>query len=109
MITYSKNAKDRGIEVIISTAREAAHLSGMIAALTTLPVIAVPLKSSLLDGFDSILPMLQMLDGLSVATVSVNDARNVGILASQIIGLHNEDVSNQLYKLKANLTAEVEE
>ena len=109
MIEYAKNAKNRGIEVIIATARGAAHLPGMIAAFTTLPVIAVPLKSPLLDGLDSVLSMLQMPDGVPVATVSVNGARNAAILASQIIGLHNEDVYNQLHKLKANLMAEVEE
>ena len=109
MTAYAKNAKDRGIEVIIATARGAAHLPGMIAAFTTLPVIAVPLKSPLLDGLDSVLSMLQMPDGVPVATVSVNGARNAAILASQIISLHNEDANNQLHKLKANLMAEVEE
>jgi 5-(carboxyamino)imidazole ribonucleotide mutase len=109
MIAYAKNAKERGIKVIIATARGAAHLPGMIAAFTTLPVIAVPLKSPLLDGLDSVLSMLQMPDGVPVATVSVNGSKNAAILASQIIGLHNEDVSSQLHKLKANLTAEVED
>jgi 5-(carboxyamino)imidazole ribonucleotide mutase len=109
MIAYAKNAKNRGIEVIIATARGAAHLPGMIAAFTTLPVIAVPLKSPLLEGLDSVLSMLQMPDGVPVATVSVNGARNAAILASQIISLHNEDANNQLHNLKANLMAEVEE
>ena len=108
MIAYAKNAKGRGIEVIIATARGAAHLPGMIAAFTTLPVIAVPLKSPLLDGLDSVLSMLQMPDGVPVATVSVNGARNAAILASQIISLHSEDASNQLHKLKVDLMAEVE-
>lgn len=109
MIAYAKNAKNRGIEVIIATARGAAHLPGMIAAFTTLPVIAVPLKSPLLEGLDSVLSMLQMPDGVPVATVSVNGARNAAILASQIISLHNEDANNHLHNLKANLMAEVEE
>jgi 5-(carboxyamino)imidazole ribonucleotide mutase len=109
MIAYAKNAKNRGIEVIIATASGAAHLPGMIAAFTTLPVIAVPLKSPLLDGFDSVLSMLQMPEGVPVATVSVNGARNAAILASQIISLHNEDANNQIHNLKANLMAEVEE
>ena len=109
MIAYAKNAKNRGIEVIIATARGAAHLQGMIAAFTTLPVIAVPLTSPLLDGLDSVLSILQMPDGVPVATVSVNGARNAAILASQIISLHNEDANNQLHNLKANLITEVEE
>ena len=109
MIAYAKNAKNRGIEVIIATARGAAHLPGMIAAFTTLPVIAVPLTSPLLDGLDSVLSILQMPDGVPVATVSVNGARNAAILASQIISLHNEDANNQLHNLKANLITEVEE
>jgi 5-(carboxyamino)imidazole ribonucleotide mutase len=109
MIAYAKDARERGIEVIIATARGAAHLPGMMAAFTTLPVIAVPLKSPLLDGLDSVLSMLQMPNGVPVATVSVNGARNAAILAAQIISLHNEDVNNQLSKLKSNLAAEVEE
>src|SRR5919107_5561930 len=92
MISYAKNARDRGVEVIIATARGAAHLPGMIAAFTTLPVIAVPLKSPLLDGLDSILSMLQMPDGVPVATVSVNGAKNAAILASQILGLHHDNI-----------------
>ena len=88
MFEYIKNANDRGIEVIIATASGAAHLPGMIAALTTLPVIAVPLKSSFLDGLDSVLSMLQMPNGVPVATVSVNGAKNAAILACQIIALH---------------------
>lgn len=109
MIDYVKNAKDRGIEVIIATAKGAAHLPGMIAAFTTLPVIAVPLKSPLLDGLDSILSMLQMPDGVPVATVSVNGAKNAAILASQILSLHHEDIRIELEKLKVQLSTEVEE
>src|SRR5919198_91868 len=91
MFEYIKNASDRGIEVIIATASGAAHLPGMIAALTTLPVIGVPLKSSFLDGLDSVLSILQMPNGVPVvATVSVNGAKNAAILACQIIALHNE-------------------
>jgi 5-(carboxyamino)imidazole ribonucleotide mutase len=80
MIEYAKNVKDRGIEVIIATASGAAHLPGMIAAFSILPVIAVPLRSSVLDGLDSVLSMLQMPSGVPVATVSVNGARNAAIL-----------------------------
>src|SRR5919107_2097436 len=109
MIAYAKDAKGRGIEVIIATARGAAHLPGMIAAFTTLPVIAVPLKSPLLDGLDSVLSMLQMPDGVPVATVSVNGARNAAILASQILGLHYDNINMELERLKTQLSSEVEE
>lgn len=109
MIEYAKNAKDRGIEVIIATASGAAHLPGMIAAFTILPVIAVPLRSSFLDGLDSILSMLQMPNGVPVATMSVNGARNAAILACQIISLHDENIRHQLDKLKTSLVMEVQE
>src|ERR671931_361653 len=109
MFEYIKNVNDRGIEVIIATASGAAHLPGMIAAFTILPVIAVPLRSSFLDGLDSVLSMLQMPSGVPVATVSVNGARNAAILACQIISLHNENIRHQLDKLKTSLAKEVEE
>src|ERR1051326_40728 len=109
MIEYAKNARDRGIEVIIATASGAAHLPGMIAAFTILPVIAVPLRSSFLDGLDSILSMLQMPNGVPVATMSVNGARNAAIIACQIISLHDENIRHQLDKLKTSLVMEVQE
>ncbi len=109
MIAYAKNARSRGIEVIIATASGAAHLPGMVAAFTTLPVIAVPLRSPLLDGLDSILSMLQMPSGVPVATVSVNGARNAAILASQIASLHNKDIMRELEKLKRDLATEVQQ
>jgi 5-(carboxyamino)imidazole ribonucleotide mutase len=109
MIEYIKDAEERGIEVIIATAKGAAHLPGMIAAFTILPVIAVPLKSPLLDGLDSIFSMLQMPEGVPVATVSVNGAKNAAILAAQILGLHHENIRIELEKLKVRLSSEVEE
>ncbi len=109
MFEYIKNASDRGIEVIIATASGAAHLPGMVAALTSLPVIAVPLKSPFLDGLDSLLSMLQMPNGVPVATVSVNGAKNAAILACQIIALHDDDAKHEMEKLKTTLVAEVEE
>jgi 5-(carboxyamino)imidazole ribonucleotide mutase len=81
----------------------------MIAALTTLPVIAVPLKSSFLDGLDSFLSMLQMPNGVPVATVSLNGAKNVAILACQIIALHNNNIRHEMTKLKTTLVGDVEE
>jgi 5-(carboxyamino)imidazole ribonucleotide mutase len=109
MFEYIKNANDRGVEVIIATASGAAHLPGMIAALTTLPVIAVPLKSYFLDGLDSVLSMLQMPNGVPVATVSVNGAKNAAILACQIIALHNNNLRDEMSKLKTTLVRDVEE
>lgn len=109
MFEYIKSASDRGIEVIIATASGAAHLPGMIAALTTLPVIAVPLKSPFLDGLDSVLSMLQMPNGVPVATMSVNGAKNAAILACQIIALHDDDAKHEIENLKATLVGEVEE
>jgi 5-(carboxyamino)imidazole ribonucleotide mutase len=109
MFEYIKSASDRGIEVIIATASGAAHLPGMIAALTTLPVIAVPLKSPFLDGLDSVLSMLQMPNGVPVATMSVNGAKNAAILACQIIALHDDDAKHEMENLKASLIGEVEE
>src|SRR5712691_2097113 len=107
MIEYAKSARKRGIEVIIATASGAAHLPGMIAAFTTLPVIAVPLKSSLLDGLDSVLSILQMPIGVPVATVSVNGARNAAILACQIISLHNDNARRHIDALQISLAEEV--
>ena len=109
MIEYAKNTRPRGIQVIIATASGAAHLPGMIAAFTTLPVIAVPLKSPFLDGLDSILSMLQMPNGVPVATVSVNGARNAAILACQIMSLQNKNIVSQMDNLKRHLVMEVEE
>jgi 5-(carboxyamino)imidazole ribonucleotide mutase len=109
MFEFIKNAKDRGVEVIIATAGGAAHLPGMIAALTTLPVIAVPLKSSFLDGLDSVLSILQMPTGVPVATVSVNGAKNAAILACQIIALHNNNIRHEMTKLKTTLVRDVDE
>jgi 5-(carboxyamino)imidazole ribonucleotide mutase len=109
MFEYIKNTNDRGIEVIIATASGAAHLPGMIAALTTLPVIGVPLKSSFLDGLDSVLSILQMPNGVPVATVSVNGAKNAAILACQIIALHNNNIRDEMTKLKTTLVRDVEE
>lgn len=109
MFEYIKSASHRGIEVIIATASGAAHLPGMIAALTTLPVIAVPLKSPFLDGLDSVLSMLQMPNGVPVATVSVNGAKNAAILACQIIALHDDNAKHEMERLKATLVHEVEE
>ncbi len=105
MVAYAQNAKERGLKVIIAGAGGAAHLPGMVASITTLPVIGVPVKSSnSIDGWDSVLSILQMPNGVPVATVALNAAKNAGILAAQIIGSFDEAISRKIcdYKLKMN-------
>ena len=110
MLTYAQTARERGIQVLVAGAGGAAHLPGMVASLTTLPVIGVPVKSSnSIDGWDSVLSILQMPSGVPVATVALNGARNAGILAAQIIGVENQEVSSRLEQFKANLQQKVEE
>jgi 5-(carboxyamino)imidazole ribonucleotide mutase len=108
MIDYAAAAKERGFKVIIAGAGGAAHLPGMVASITTLPVIGVPIKSSnSIDGWDSILSILQMPNGVPVATVALNAAKNAGILAAEIIGTFNEEVSIALHNYKHGLQNEV--
>jgi len=108
MIEYASRAQERGLKVIIAGAGGAAHLPGMIAANTTLPVIGVPVRSSnSIDGWDSILSILQMPNGVPVATVALNAAKNAGLLAAQIIGAFDEKVSKALIAYKAYMNAEV--
>ncbi|MCC8407991.1 5-(carboxyamino)imidazole ribonucleotide mutase [Mucilaginibacter sp. UR6-1] len=110
MFKYAKEAAGRGIKVIIAGAGGAAHLPGMVASLTHLPVIGVPVKSSnSIDGWDSILSILQMPNGIPVATVALNAAKNAGILAAQIISIANETVTNNLIAYKQELAKKVEE
>ena len=110
MFDYAKSAKERGLKVIICGAGGAAHLPGMVASLTTLPVIGVPIKSSnSIDGWDSVLSILQMPGGVPVATVALNGAKNAGILAAQIIGSFNEDISKNIADYKENLKSKVQE
>ena len=108
MVEYAGKAKSRGLKVIIAGAGGAAHLPGMIASITPLPVIGVPIKSSnSIDGWDSVLSILQMPNGVPVATVALNAARNAGILAAQIIGTFDEKVSSQVATFKESLNTEV--
>lgn len=108
MVEYAKQAKDRGLKVIIAGAGGAAHLPGMVASITSLPVIGVPVKSSnSIDGWDSVLSILQMPNGVPVATVALNAAKNAGLLAAQIIGTYDEIVSKQMIEYKASLEREV--
>ncbi|MBI2416000.1 MAG: 5-(carboxyamino)imidazole ribonucleotide mutase [Candidatus Kerfeldbacteria bacterium] len=107
MFRYAKTALSRGLKVIIAGAGGAAHLPGMVAALTTLPVIGVPVKSAALDGVDALLSIVQMPQGVPVATVAINGAANAGILAAQILALHNKTVARQLVHYKATLKRKV--
>lgn len=106
---FAKGAEDRGVSVIIAAAGKAAHLGGVIAAYTTLPVIALPIKSSLMDGLDSLLSMVQMPSGIPVATVAVNGADNAGILAVQMLALSDKSLSDKLKQFKVDMAKAVEE
>ncbi len=103
---FARSASDRGIRVIIAAAGMAAHLPGVIAAMTTIPVIGVPIKASL-DGWDSILSILQMPPGIPVATVGVNAARNAGILAVQILAVGNPELTEKLIQFKDSLKEKI--
>ncbi|GAB3564719.1 5-(carboxyamino)imidazole ribonucleotide mutase [Spirosoma luteolum] len=108
MVDYAKSARDRGLKVIVAGAGGAAHLPGMVASLTTLPVIGVPVKSSnSIDGWDSVLSILQMPGGVPVATMALDGARNAGILAAQIVGTFDERVAENLLRFKDELKEKV--
>lgn len=104
---YAENAHKKGIKVIIAGAGGAAHLAGVIAAFTPLPVIAVPIKSKSLDGLDSLLSMVQMPTGVPVATVAINGSKNAGILAAQIIGSSDVSIQKLILEFKRNMEKEV--
>lgn len=108
LVEYSSNAHKRGLKVIIAGAGGAAHLPGMVAAITPLPVIGVPVRSSSLDGMDSLLSIVQMPGGVPVATVAINGAKNAGILAAQIIGASNTAMLEKIAAYKAKLQNEVD-
>jgi 5-(carboxyamino)imidazole ribonucleotide mutase len=108
MVEYGKEAHKRGIKVIIAGAGGAAHLPGMVASLTPLPVIGVPVKSSnSIDGWDSVLSILQMPSGVPVATVALNGAKNAGILAAQIVASGNEVLTQKMIDYKESLKEKV--
>jgi len=110
LFDYAKNAHKRGIKVIIAGAGGAAHLPGMVASLSPLPIIGVPVKSrNSIDGWDSVLSILQMPGGVPVATVALDGAKNAGILAAQIIGASDEIVLNKIIAYKEALKLKVEE
>ena len=100
---YSQTAIERGLKVIIAGAGGAAHLPGMVAAITSLPVIGVPVKSSALSGEDSLLSIVQMPPGVPVATVAINGAKNAGILAAQVLGTADNAIAKQVADYKQSL------
>ena len=108
MIEYGKTASDRGLKVVIAGAGGAAHLPGMLAAVTTLPVIGVPVKLSQLDGIASLLSIVQMPKGVPVATVAINNSKNAGLLAARIIGIENATIKEQLIVLQKSTADEVD-
>lgn len=108
MFEYAKEAEERGLQVIIAGAGGAAHLPGMVASLTNLPVIGVPVKSKTLNGLDSLYSIVQMPPGIPVATVAINGAKNAGILGAQIIALQNKEVKKKLKEYQQNLKEIVE-
>ena len=109
MIEYGKTAESRGLKVIIAGAGGAAHLPGMLASVTTLPVIGVPVPLQYLDGMDSLLSMVQMPAGIPVATVAVGNARNAGLLAARILGTSDDALRARLVEAQRALIAVVEE
>ncbi len=110
MVEYASSARARGLRVIIAGAGGAAHLPGMVASLTSLPVIGVPVKSgNSLDGWDSILSILQMPSGVPVATVALDAARNAGILAAQVLGSADKALGKRLDGFKVGLKKKVDE
>ena len=109
MIEWGKAAAGRGIRVVIAGAGGAAHLPGMLASVTTLPVIGVPVALAKLDGLDSLLSIVQMPAGIPVATVSINGARNAGILAARIIGSNDASLTAKLAEFGESLKDQVAE
>jgi len=105
---FAKNAEGRGVRVIIAGAGMAAALPGVIAASTTLPVVGVPIKGSVLDGMDALYSILQMPPGIPVATVAINGALNAAILACQMIALADSQLAEKMRQYKANLGKKIE-
>lgn len=100
---FSKNAASNGFGVIIAAAGKAAHLGGVLAAHTILPVIGIPIKSSTLDGLDALLATVQMPQGIPVATVAIDGAANAAILAAQMLSLSDEEIQKKLLKMKEDM------
>ncbi len=108
-VEFGKNAEENGIEVIIAAAGKAAHLGGVLAAVTVLPVIGLPIKSSTLDGLDSLLSIVQMPKGVPVATVAIDGGENAALLAIQILSVKYETLREKLKEYKEKMAKQVEE
>ena len=108
MMKYSLEAKKRGIKVIIAGAGGSAHLPGMVASISSIPVIGVPIKSSSLSGLDSLLSIVQMPSGIPVATVAINGARNAAILACQILSIESHELTERIEKYKIKLSNDIQ-
>ncbi len=104
---YAAGAKERGIEVLICAAGKAAHLGGVVAAFTTLPVIGLPVKTDMMGGLDSLLSIVQMPSGIPVATVGVNGGENAGLLALQILGIKYPEIAEMLADYKQAMKAKI--
>lgn len=107
LVEYAKTAKSRGIGVIIAGAGGAAHLPGMVASMTTLPVVGVPVKSRALNGLDSLLSIVQMPVGVPVATTAINGAKNAALIAVSILALQDAELAERLEAFRAQQTADV--
>jgi 5-(carboxyamino)imidazole ribonucleotide mutase len=109
LIRYGREARARGLRAIIAGAGGAAHLPGMLASVTALPVIGVPVQLATLDGLDSLLSIVQMPAGIPVATVSINGAKNAGLLAARLLGAADTELGDRVESYAADLEAQVEE
>lgn len=107
LYTYASKAKGRGLKVVIAGAGGAAHLPGMTASMTTLPIIGVPIKTKTMDGLDSLLSIAQMPPGVPVATVAVNGAKNAALLAIQILALSDKNLEKKMADYKKKMNGEV--
>ncbi|NMA86428.1 MAG: 5-(carboxyamino)imidazole ribonucleotide mutase [Tissierellia bacterium] len=106
-LDFAENAEGNGIEVIIAIAGKAAHLAGVIASITPIPVIGLPVKSSTMDGMDSLLSIVQMPKGIPVATVAINGGENAGLLAVQILSVKYPELREKFKEYKANMAEEI--
>lgn len=104
---YASKARENGVEVLICAAGKAAHLGGVIASLTTLPVIGLPVKTDMMGGLDSLLSIVQMPSGIPVATVGVNGGENAGLLALQILGIKYPEIEKQLADYKVAMREKI--
>lgn len=107
LVEYAKSARERGVQVIIAGAGGAAHLPGMVASMTPLPVVGVPVKSRALNGLDSLLSIVQMPAGVPVATVAINGAKNAALIAVSILALNDPELAARYDAFRAGQTADV--